>query len=206
MITYPQVLNTLSSLSFASLFAFSASAQAGNLECKTVAQKISKTSETYQRIENLAELQVYYGTIEGFKTSPVLNLYRTQACTENGMKGDVFRFQTLAKPTPRSKERLFYCYAKIVSPQAHLFFNYGTHCSTSNDQEIASSGFPYNQSSDPYSTDSSHQRNERSPDYNHLENEFNHALNRGLDQGFDPFFDSDQRNTDGPDSIEGSPL
>lgn len=188
------------------LMSLSFEVQAGTLKCQNVNQKISQTSENYSHIENLASIHVYYGSIDGYKTSPILNLYRTQICTDDGVKGEVFRFQTLAKSTARAKEMLFYCYAKVVSPKRDVRLNTGTYCSISENETVATSGFPYNQPSDPYSTNRDHHGSERSPDYDRMESEFTHALNRGIDQGFDPFFNSDHPNSNGPDSISGSPL
>lgn len=200
---------SLFSLAFLTI-AFVSISSANALECKNVKQKISSRSEIHQKLENLAELHVYYGSIEGHKTSSIFNVYRTQACMDDGIQGDVFRFQTLAKPTARSKERLYYCYAKIVSPRAGVVLNRGTFCSitpaSAKNAPTSADGYPYNLASDPYSTDRSHHDNEKSPDFDHLENEFNHALNRGLDQGFDPFYDSYRMNSNGPDDGVDSPL
>jgi hypothetical protein len=176
--------------------------------CRSTQKSLTSSSTHYPTLDQWAELQVYYGSIEGYKTSPIFNLVLTQTCESAGMKGFIYRFQTWAKPTRRSKTKLYYCYAKMVEIPSGFRKNNGTFCSLSldstlNNSETSTIEFTYDQPSDPYSIH--HTSSSDSPDYSQLQNEFNHSLNIGLDRGFDPFFDTRTQSDHGPDSRSGSP-
>lgn len=201
-------MNLLSKLFLVLLsFSFVSNAEAGKPKCKVVNQSIERDSKLYRYVDELAELHVYYGDIRARKVGKISRTFLTDSCTKDGMKGFVVRFQTWAKVTPQSAQKLFYCYAKIVQYGAGDLRNQGTFCTKAKNSAAAQVEFPYDQPSDPYSRFAEQSSSSSSySEVDGLEEEFNHSRSVGIDSGFDPFYDTNSGDDNGPDSNSGTGL
>jgi hypothetical protein len=184
-----------------------AAARAEQPDCKTLNESVKSGSKLFRYVDDLAEHHVYYGSITTAKSSAISKVFLTDECRLESKTGVIIRFQVNAKEQKKTLSRLYYCYAKIVKLSRTDWRNNGTFCGLSkNDslerQEIR---FPYDSPSDPYArvqlpTGAS------DSDIDRLKDEYDHARASGLDSGFDPFYDTGSRNTDGPDSKNDSGL
>jgi hypothetical protein len=198
-------MNTLSKITFVALFTiFISNAEASKPKCKIINESVPRDSKLYQYVDELADLHVYYGDIRAKKMNKISKTFLTDICTKDGMKGYVVRFQTWAKLTTASAQKLFYCYSKIIQYGSNDLRNQGTFCTPVKSTQISPLEFPYDLPSDPYSRYT--EQSSGSSDVDGLEDEFNHSRSVGIDSGFDPFYDTQNRHDDGPDSRSGSGL
>ncbi len=112
-------------LNFISSFAFADKP----LVCKKANKPLSKQTKLFKTINNLADLHVYYGSIEGRKVGNVYNVSLYQDCKTSDFRAVLIHFNTKAKINPRSKAREFHCYSKSMTYNQVDWRNLGTFCS-----------------------------------------------------------------------------
>lgn len=190
---------TLKKILLSVLVSFFSTAEAAPPKCKTINERISRDSKLYRYVNELADLHVYYGNISAKKTGLISKSFLTDTCIQDGVKGFVVRFQTYAKLSTQSSQKLFYCYSKIIQYGSGSQRNQGTFCTKSKAQQQQQVQFPYNIPSDPYSRFSA-----VDTEVDGLVDEFNHSRNVGIDSGFDPFYNTNSNGSEGPDYSGGS--
>jgi hypothetical protein len=170
---------------------------ASNAKCNKRATTVSSKSKLYTFLDNIAELHVYYDSIEGRKVKPIKDVTITRTCKNEYLQAHEVKFTTYAKVTPRSKERLFYCVARVILDEAASpAQNQSAFCSLDKNELSLNTW-----TTKPTSSSSNNQEHSRNADFNTNEDEFNRSQqDSGFDVWFDEFSGARENQDDSPDS------